>query len=81
MPTFVTEGLIFGKPSIRIGAHRHRRAGDRRRGRLPYKDDDPQQLADKLAWAIEHLEALAAMHGAAAACTSSSSPTNPMSPP
>ena len=27
-----------------------------------YKDDDPQQLADKLTWAIEHPEALAAMH-------------------
>lgn len=27
-----------------------------------YKDDDPQQLADKLSWAIEHPEALAAMH-------------------
>ena len=28
-----------------------------------YHNDDPQQLADKLAWAIEHPEALAAMHG------------------
>ena len=28
-----------------------------------YEDDDPEKLAERLAWAIEHPEALAAMHG------------------
>ena len=63
MPTFVTEGLIFGKPSI-VSEHTGT-AGLVTEGvdGFLYKDDDPQQLADKLAWAIEHPEALAAMHG------------------
>ena len=62
MPTFVTEGLIFGKPSI-VSEHTGT-AGLVTEGvdGFLYKDDDPQQLADKLAWAIEHPEALAAMH-------------------
>ena len=61
MPTFVTEGLIFGKPSI-VSEHTGT-AGLVTEGvdGFLYKDDDPQQLADKLAWAIEHPEALAAM--------------------
>lgn len=63
MPTFVTEGLIFGKPSI-VSEHTGT-AGLVTEGvdGFLYKDDDPQQLADKLTWAIEHPEALAAMHG------------------
>ena len=62
MPTFVTEGLIFGKPSI-VSEHTGT-AGLITEGvdGFLYKDDDPQQLANKLAWAIEHPEALAAMH-------------------
>ena len=62
MPTFVTEGLIFGKPSI-VSEHTGT-AGLVTEGvdGFLYKDDDPQQLADKLAWAIEHPEMLAAMH-------------------
>ena len=62
MPTFVTEGLIFGKPSI-VSEHTGT-AGLVTEGvdGFLYKDDDPQQLANKLAWAIEHPEALAAMH-------------------
>ena len=62
MPTFVTEGLIFGKPSI-VSEHTGT-AGLVTEGvdGFLYRDDDPQQLADKLAWAIEHPEALAAMH-------------------
>ena len=62
MPTFVTEGLIFGKPSI-VSEHTGT-AGLVTEGvdGFLYKDDDPQQLADKLTWAIEHPEALAAMH-------------------
>ena len=63
MPTFVTEGLIFGKPSI-VSEHTGT-AGLVTEGvdGFLYKDDDPQQLADKLAWAIEPPEALAALHG------------------
>jgi len=62
MPTFVTEGLIFGKPSI-VSEHTGT-AGLVTEGvdGFLYKDDDPQQLADKLAWAIEHPEVLASMH-------------------
>ena len=62
MPTFVTEGLIFGKPSI-VSEHTGT-AGLVTEGvdGFLYKNDDPQQLADKLTWAIEHPEALAAMH-------------------
>lgn len=62
MPTFVTEGLIFGKPSI-VSEHTGT-AGLVTEGvdGFLYKDDDPQQLADKLTWAIEHPEALASMH-------------------
>ena len=63
MPTFVTEGLIFGKPpSYRSTPAPPGWVTEGVDGFL-YKDDDPQQLADKLAWAIEHPEALAAMHG------------------
>ena len=64
MPTFVTEGLIFGKPSI-VSEHTGT-AGLVTEGvdGFLYHDDDPQQLADKLAWAIEHPEPLAAMHDA-----------------
>ena len=29
---------------------------------IVYEDDDPEKLAERLAWAIEHPEALAAMH-------------------
>ena len=63
MPTFVTEGLIFGKPAI-VSEHTGT-AGLVTEGvdGFLYHDDDPQQLADKLAWAIEHPDALAAMHG------------------
>ena len=63
MPTFVTEGLIFGKPCI-VSEHTGT-AGRVTEGVDGFlsKDDDPQQLAEKRAWAIEHPEALAAMHG------------------
>ncbi len=71
MPTFVTEGLIFGKPSI-VSEHTGT-AGLITEGvdGFVYKDDDPQQLADLLEHAIEHPEELAAMQTAAVKCTSS----------
>ena len=61
MPTFVTEGLIFGKPAI-VSEHTGT-AGlvtDGTDGFI-YPDDDPAQLAQRLEWAIAHPEALAAM--------------------
>ena len=63
MPTFVTEGLIFGKPAI-VSEHTGT-AGLITEGvdGFVYEDDDPEKLAARLAWAIEHPEALAAMHG------------------
>ena len=62
MPTFVTEGLIFGKPSI-VSEHTGT-AGLVTEGvdGFVYKDDDPAQLEKLLCWAIEHPDALAAMH-------------------
>ena len=64
MPTFVTEGLIFGKPAI-VSEHTGT-AGLITEGvdGFVYRDDDPQQLADRLAWAIEHPAELEAMHPA-----------------
>ena len=64
MPTFVTEGIIFGKPAI-VSEHTGT-AGLITEGvdGFVYRDDDPQQLADRLAWAIEHPEELNAMHPA-----------------
>lgn len=61
MPTFVTEGLIFGKPSI-VSEHTGT-AGLISEGRngFVYHNDDPQQLAVLLEHAIEHPEALASM--------------------
>ncbi len=61
MPTFVTEGLIFGKPSI-VSEHTGT-AGLITEGvdGFVYHDDDPQQLADLLARAIENPEKLASM--------------------
>ena len=61
MPTFVTEGLIFGKPSI-VSEHTGT-AGLISEGRngFVYHDDDPQQLAVLLEHAIEHPEELASM--------------------
>ena len=58
MPTFVTEGLIFGKPSI-VSEHTGT-AGLVTEGvdGFLYKDDDPQQLAVLLEHAIEHPEEL-----------------------
>ena len=62
MPTFVTEGLIFGKPSI-VSEHTGT-AGLVTEGvdGFVYKDDDPAQLEKLLRWAIEHPQDLAAMH-------------------
>lgn len=64
MPTFVTEGLIFGKPSI-VSEHTGT-AGLITEGvnGFVYHDDDPQQLADALEQAILHPQQLADMHGA-----------------
>ena len=61
MPTFVTEGLIFGKPSI-VSEHTGT-AGLISEGRngFVYHNDDPQQLAVLLEHAIEHPEELASM--------------------
>ena len=61
MPTFVTEGLIFGKPAI-VSEHTGT-AGLVTEGvdGFLYKDDDPQQLAVLLEHAIEHPEELASM--------------------
>ena len=61
MPTFVTEGLIFGKPSI-VSEHTGT-AGLITEGvdGFVYRDDDPEQLAKVLTHAIEHPEQLAAM--------------------
>ena len=61
MPTFVTEGLIFGKPSI-VSEHTGT-AGLITEGvdGFVYKDDDPDQLAKVLEYAILHPEQLAAM--------------------
>ena len=64
MPTFVTEGLIFGKPSI-VSEHTGT-AGVITEGvdGFTYPDDDPQKLAALLEWAIFHPEKLAAMKAA-----------------
>ena len=64
MPTFVTEGLIFGKPSI-VSEHTGT-AGLITEGvdGFVYENDDPEKLAERLAWAIEHPEKLAAMRPA-----------------
>lgn len=61
MPTFVTEGLIFGKPSI-VSEHTGT-AGLITEGvdGFVYKDDDPEQLETALEWAILHPEKLSAM--------------------
>ncbi|MFQ9469114.1 MAG: glycosyltransferase family 4 protein [Hominenteromicrobium sp.] len=61
MPTFVTEGLIFGKPSI-VSEHTGT-AGLVTEGvdGFVYRDDDPAQLEKLLCWAIEHPAELAAM--------------------
>ena len=61
MPTFVTEGLIFGKPSI-VSEHTGT-AGLITEGvdGFTYPDDDPEKLASILEWAILHPEKLAAM--------------------
>ena len=61
MPTFVTEGLIFGKPAI-VSEHTGT-AGLITEGvdGFVYKDDDPDQLAKVLEHAILHPEQLAAM--------------------
>ena len=61
MPTFVTEGLIFGKPSI-VSEHTGT-AGLITEGvdGFVYRDDDPDQLAKVLEHAILHPEQLAAM--------------------
>ena len=64
MPTFVTEGLIFGKPAI-VSEHTGT-AGLITEGvdGFVYEDDDPEKLAERLAWAIDHPEKLAAMRQA-----------------
>ena len=64
MPTFVTEGLIFGKPSI-VSEHTGT-AGLVTEGvdGFVYKDDDPDLLAKALEYAILHPEKLAAMKAA-----------------
>ena len=62
MPTFVTEGLIFGKPAI-VSEHTGT-AGLITEGvdGFVYRNDDPEQLARVLAHAIEHPAQLEAMH-------------------
>ena len=67
MPTFVTEGLIFGKPAI-VSEHTGT-AGLLTEGvdGFIYREDDPAQLAARLEEAILHPEQLAAM---APACRS-----------
>ena len=64
MPTFVTEGLIFGKPAI-VSEHTGT-AGLVTEGvdGFIYHDNDPQQLADALEQAITHPEQLTAMQPA-----------------
>ena len=64
MPTFVTEGLIFGKPSI-VSEHTGT-AGLVTEGvdGFIYRDDDPAQLAQRLQYAIDHPEQLAGMQSA-----------------
>ena len=64
MPTFVTEGLIFGKPSI-VSEHTGT-AGRITEGvdGFVYKDDDPDLLAKALEYAILHPEKLASMKAA-----------------
>lgn len=64
MPTFVTEGLIFGKPSI-VSEHTGT-AGLVTEGvdGFIYRDDDPEQLAQRLQYAIDHPEQLAGMRDA-----------------
>ena len=64
MPTFVTEGLIFGKPSIE--SEHTVTAGLVTEGvdGFVYKDDDPDLLAQALEYAILHPEKLAAMKAA-----------------
>lgn len=61
MPTFVTEGLIFGKPSI-VSEHTGT-AGLITEGvdGFVYRDDDPDQLAKVLEHAILHPDQLVAM--------------------
>lgn len=61
MPTFVTEGLIFGKPAI-VSEHTGT-AGLITEGvdGFVYRDDDPAQLAAALEQAIADPERLAAM--------------------
>ena len=61
MPTFVTEGLIFGKPSI-VSEHTGT-AGLITEGvnGFVYHNDDPAELAQRLEWAIGHPEKLASM--------------------
>lgn len=67
MPTFVTEGLIFGKPAI-VSEHTGT-AGAITEGvdGFVYPDDDPAKLAERLAWAIQNTDELRAM---APACRS-----------
>lgn len=64
MPTFVTEGLIFGKPAI-VSEHTGT-AGlvtDGVDGFI-FREDDPEQLAAALTKAIQNPEQLAAMQSA-----------------
>ena len=60
----IPEGLIFGKPAI-VSEHTGT-AGLITEGvdGFVYEDDDPEKLAERLAWAIEHPEKLAAMRPA-----------------
>ena len=61
MPTFVTEGLIFGKPAI-VSEHTGT-AGLITEGvdGFVYPDDDPAELAKRLTFAIEHPDKLSSM--------------------
>lgn len=56
MPTFVTEGLIFGKPAI-VSEHTGT-AGLIQNGKngFVYQDNDPAQLSERLAYMIDHPE-------------------------
>jgi glycosyltransferase involved in cell wall biosynthesis len=64
MPTFITEGLIFGKPFI-VSEHTGT-AGLTTEGvdGFVYHKDNPQELADALEYALDHLDQLQQMQPA-----------------
>ncbi len=60
MPTFVTEGLIFGKPSI-VSEHTGTPGHHGRGGGFVYRNDDPRPAFQSAGPCIEHPDQLAAM--------------------